>query len=146
MALMPRKAPRIDDPELLKQLREALQRGALGWADSCRFMRASQGLTQAEFAARVGVAVKVIKELENDSGNPTLASLNRIAESFGLRVGFIHPTSLVSLGTAEIVRQRSKERLASLRELKQGKTTLKKLHSKNALRGSDFTPGLPKLS
>lgn len=142
---MPRKASKIGDLELIEHLREALQRGAMGWADSCRFMRASHGLTQAQFAQQVGVSLKVIKELESGSGNPTLESLNRIAERFGMRVGLVSSAVTVQLGTAEVVRKRARERRAALKGLRHGKTTLKKLHARNALRGSDFKLGLPKL-
>lgn len=144
---MSRKAPKIDDPHLIEQLLQELQRGSMSWADSCRFLRASLGMTQQEFAAKTGVAIKIVKELESEGGNPTLASLNRIAESFGMKVGFVKPSGRsVSIGTDAIVRERRDERLASLRDLKRGKTTLKELHAKNSIRGSDFKLGLPKLS
>ena len=145
---MPRKAPKIDDSNLQKQLLGELLRGTMSWADSCKVLRASQGLTQQQFADRVGVAVNIIRELESGSGNPTLASLSRIAECFDMKVGFVKPASgrTVSLGTESIVRQRQDERLALLRDLKHGKTTHKKVHSKNALRGTDFKIGLAKLT
>jgi transcriptional regulator with XRE-family HTH domain len=143
---MPKTAPKIDDPELIENLRDALRRGAMGWADSCRFMRASDGLTQAQFAKKVGVSLKVIKDLESGSGNPTLASLESIARFFGMRVGLVASPVTVQLGTAEVVRQRERDRSAALRDLKQGKTTSRKLHARNALHGSDFKVGLPKLS
>lgn len=145
---MPRRAPKIDDSHLKEQLLQELLRGTMSWADSCKVLRASLGLTQKQFADKVGVAVNIVKELESDSGNPTLASLNRIAESFGMKVGFVKPTSArtVSLGTEAIVRQRRDERLALLSDLKQGKISRKRLHSKNTLRGSDFKIGLAKLS
>jgi len=143
---MSRSAPRLEDPALVEVLRRALHTGALGLADACRYMRACEGLTQAQFAARVGVAAKVIKELEGGKGNPTLTSLKRVASSMGLDVVFVRPRATVKFGGSRRRAGRQAEvRQAELRAVKQGKTTLKKRHSANALRGHDFTVELPKL-
>lgn len=137
---MARRAPRIDDPDLVAALEKALHRGALSLPDACRSMRARDGLTQAQFAARVGVATKVVKELEGGKGSPTLDALNRIAAFFGLQLTFLRPSTVVKLGTAgEYIQRRQKARRAELRALSQGKSSLKKQHARNALRGSDFT-------
>ncbi|MFZ6653893.1 helix-turn-helix transcriptional regulator [Undibacterium sp. TJN19] len=50
-------------------------------------MRALSGLTQKEFARHRGVSIRVIKELETGTGNPTIKSINTIAAIFGLEVG-----------------------------------------------------------
>lgn len=144
---MSRSALRLEDPALVEVLRHALHTGALGLADACRYMRACEGLTQAQFAVRVGVAAKVIKELEGGKGNPTLASLKRVASSRGLDVVFVRPRATVKLGGSRRHADRQAEvRQGELRAVKQGRTTLKKRHSANALRGRDFTIELPKLS
>jgi transcriptional regulator with XRE-family HTH domain len=143
---MPRRAARIDDPALAAILREALEKGALGLADACRYIRASEGLTQAQFATRIGVASKVVKALEAGDGNPTLESLNRIASSIGLQVGFVRPHAALRLcGVHELVERQARARRAGLRAVKQGRTTLKRRHRTNALHASDFTIELPKL-
>jgi transcriptional regulator with XRE-family HTH domain len=52
-------------------------------------MRAIAGMTQEEFAAHRGVSARVIKAIELGQGNPTVATLNRIGEFFGLEVAFV---------------------------------------------------------
>jgi len=52
-------------------------------------MRTIAGMTQDEFAQHRGVSARVIKALELGQGNPTVATLNRIGEFFGLEVGFV---------------------------------------------------------
>lgn len=143
---MPKRVPQIDDPALVAILDEALQKGALELADACRYIRANQGLTQADFAARVGVATKVVKELESGRGNPTLKSLNRIAASVGLQVGVVRRQAIIRLGGVhEQVEREARARRAELRAVRKGTTTLKERHATNALRGSDFTIKSPKL-
>ena len=144
---MSRSALRLEDPALVEVLRRALHTGALGLADACRYMRACEGLTQAQFAARVGVAAKVIKEIEGGRGNPTLQSLKRVASSMGLDVVFVRPQATVKLGESRRHAERqAKVRRAELRAVKQGRVSLEKRHRDNALRGHDFTIELPKLS
>jgi putative transcriptional regulator len=143
---MPRRAHKIEDPALATVLREALQKGALSLPDACRSIRAFDGATQAEFAARAGVATKVVKELESASGNPTLASLNRIGALVGMHIGFVRPSAAVEIGTARSAIQReTKARRAGLQGVKKGRESLKALHRRNALSGSDFTIKMPKL-
>jgi DNA-binding transcriptional regulator YiaG len=81
------------DKEVLRQQRiafyEAVERGELSLRDAARQMRALSRLTQPEFAAHRGVSVKVIKDLERGTGNPTQSSLNQIGSIFGLEVGWI---------------------------------------------------------
>ena len=144
---MPRSASKLEDPALVDVLRHALHTGALGLADACRYMRACDGLTQAQFAQRVGVSAKVIKEIEGGKGNPTLASLKRVASSMGLNVAFVRPQATVKLkGGSQRAARQAKLRHAELRAVTQGKLTLKQRHRANALRGRDFTTELPKLS
>lgn len=144
---MARSALKLEDPALVDVLRRALHEGALGFADACRYMRACEGLTQAQFAARIGVSAKVIKELEAGKGNPTLASLQRVASSMGLEVAFVRPHTTIKVGGAkQHARHQSKLRRAELRAVNRGTMPLKRRHGANALRGRDFTIQLPKLS
>lgn len=57
--------------------------------EGVREMRAIAGMTQEEFARHREVSARVIKALELGQGNPTVATLNRIGEFFGLEVGFV---------------------------------------------------------
>lgn len=51
-------------------------------------MRALSGMTQAEFATHRGVGLRVIKEIESGAANPSLDTLTKIIEIFGLEVSF----------------------------------------------------------
>jgi DNA-binding XRE family transcriptional regulator/predicted RNase H-like HicB family nuclease len=51
-----------------------------------RWARAEQGLTQADVAKRAGVTQQAIAKLEHPDGNPTLATLEKVAAAFGLRL------------------------------------------------------------
>jgi len=144
---MPRRVRRIIDPALQRGLQDALNRGALLLPDACRFIRARDGLTQAALAARAGVALKVVKQLESGNGNPGLDSLERIGEVVGMRIRLIRLSATVRLGAAEShIRRHSAARRAELRSVLRGNSTLRKRHAHNALRGSDFTIEMPPLS
>jgi len=54
-----------------------------------RRMRKITGLTQTEYAKLVGIAPRVLMDLERGVGNPTLRSLEKLAAPFGLRVGLV---------------------------------------------------------
>lgn len=62
---------------------------SLSLADGVREMRVIAGMTQEEFARHRGVSTRVIKAIELDQGNPTVATLNRIGHFFGLEVAFV---------------------------------------------------------
>jgi transcriptional regulator with XRE-family HTH domain len=72
-----------------------LQAGRLPLADACRAIRALHGDSQDEFARRVGLNHKVIKDLERGRGNPGRESLERIAGAAGLRLAFVSAQSAV---------------------------------------------------
>ena len=80
---------------LLKEdLYTALARGDLGIREATRKMRKILGMTQKEYAQKVvRVSPRILSEFENGSGNPTLATLERIASPFGMKVTFLPPES-----------------------------------------------------
>ncbi len=51
-----------------------------------RQMRKTTGLTQAEYAKLVGIAPRVLMDLERGVGNPTLKTLEKLVAPFGLCV------------------------------------------------------------
>lgn len=61
----------------------------LSLTEGVREMRAISGMTQDEFARHRGVSARVIKAIELGQGNPTVATMNRIAQFFGLEVAFV---------------------------------------------------------
>jgi DNA-binding XRE family transcriptional regulator len=74
---------------LRQQFYERIQRGDISVAEAVKSMRRISLLTQAEFAKHRGVSLRVLKEIEAGTANPTLETLNRIGAIFGLRVGFV---------------------------------------------------------
>jgi DNA-binding transcriptional regulator YiaG len=69
-----------------KQFYEEISEGKLSIQEAIKKMRALSGMTQPEFAQHRGVNVKLIRELEAGTANPTMKSLNQIAEIYGLEV------------------------------------------------------------
>ncbi|MDO8299830.1 helix-turn-helix domain-containing protein [Lacisediminimonas sp.] len=78
--------------EVTRQLRiqfyDDIEAGHLSLQDAVKLMRQMSGLTQVEFAQNRGVSLRVVKEIERGSGNPTVKTLNQIACLFGLEVAF----------------------------------------------------------
>jgi len=68
---------------------EAAAAADLSLTDGVREMRTIAGMTQEEFARHRGVSARVIKAIELGQGNPTVATLNRIGQFFGLEVAFV---------------------------------------------------------
>lgn len=144
---MARSSLKISDAQLRASLAQTMARGALSLADACRVLRACKGWTQQQLAAKARVALKVVKQIESGRGNPTLDSLRRVAALAGLEVGFFRPTATVRIGALDgYAKRRAAARRSQIRALKDGKTTLRRLHEQNALRGSDFTIELPELA
>jgi DNA-binding XRE family transcriptional regulator len=71
------------------RLLDAAAAAELSLTEGVREMRAIAGMTQEEFAQHRGVSARVIKAIELGQGNPTVATLNRIGEFFGLEVAFV---------------------------------------------------------
>lgn len=88
-----RLKPRSDDYEVnaqnRKELYEALLGGSLTVGEAVVRMRQYSRLTQEEFAHHRGISVQALRQIEQGQGNPTLETLNKIAEVFTLRVGFV---------------------------------------------------------
>lgn len=83
--------------ERRNRLLESAAAAQLSLTEGVREMRAISGMTQEEFARHREVSARVIKALELGKGNPTVATLNRIGEFFGLEVAFVplqRPTSM----------------------------------------------------
>lgn len=69
-----------------KKFYEDVSNGKLTLQETVKQMRSLSCLTQPEFAKHRGVNVKLIRALEAGTANPTIKSLNQIAEIFGLEV------------------------------------------------------------
>lgn len=61
----------------------------LSLTEGVREIHAIAGMTQDEFAKHRGVSARVIKAIELEQGNPTVATLNRIGQFFGREMAFV---------------------------------------------------------
>jgi len=90
-------------PEEISRMEQALclglSRGEIGVREATRRMRRILGMSQKEYALRVaGISPRILSEFETGSGNPTLATLEKIASPFGMKVTFRPPESWQGMG------------------------------------------------
>ncbi len=88
---MSKKKP-MDKAEARERRNRMLESAAaarLSLTEGAREMRAIAGMTQEEFARHRGVSARVIKAIELGQANPTVATMNRIGQFFGLEVAFV---------------------------------------------------------
>ena len=91
------KAESVDKNKKQLQTREAKEKlfkslatGEITIGEATRRMRNIVGLTQKDYAEKVlKIYPRVLMEIEKDRGNPTLATLEKIASPFGLKIGFV---------------------------------------------------------
>lgn len=68
-------------------LAEQIQ-GRITYGEMLRQLRIElTGMTQTDFASRVGISRRSLTQLENDDSNPTIGVLSRVFRPFGLMVG-----------------------------------------------------------
>jgi DNA-binding XRE family transcriptional regulator len=79
--------------ELATQRREQfyadVASGALSIGEAVVTMRKISRLTQPEFAKHRGISVQALRQIEGATANPTVETLNKVADIFGLEVGLI---------------------------------------------------------
>ncbi len=83
-------------PQEMTRMKEALYldlaRGDIDIRSATVRMRKILGMNQKEYARKVaGISPRILAEFENGSGNPTIATLDKIARPFGLEVTFLPP-------------------------------------------------------
>ncbi len=83
-------------PKEMARMKEALYldlaSGSIDIRRATVRMRKILGMNQKEYARKVaGISPRILAEFENGSGNPTLATLVKIAQPFGLKVTFLPP-------------------------------------------------------
>ncbi len=59
--------------------------------DLLRMMRLVTRKSQAEYARMCGVSPRVLANIENDIGSPTVETLGKLFRPFGYRVGIAEP-------------------------------------------------------
>ena len=89
------KRPPAEEMARMKEaLYHGLAQGDIGIRDASRRMRKILGMSQKEYAQKVAdISPRILSEFENGSGNPTLATLEKIAIPFGLKITFLPPES-----------------------------------------------------
>ncbi|MBC7701793.1 helix-turn-helix transcriptional regulator [Aquabacterium sp.] len=80
-----REKDRADREALYQDL--ALGRISVG--EAVKRMRKLSKLTQPEFAKHRGISTAALRQIESDAGNPTIETLNKVVQVFGLHVGFV---------------------------------------------------------
>ncbi len=80
--------------EMKEALYRSLATGETGIREATRQMRRILGMTQKEYAQKIAnISPRILSEFENGVGNPTLATLEKIASPFGLKVTFLPPVA-----------------------------------------------------
>lgn len=86
-----RLKPGDTDAEL-KRVDEFFQKFAdrqMGLCDAVKAMRRISRLTQPEFAKHRGISLATLRKIEAGSSALSVETLNKIADIFGLEVGFV---------------------------------------------------------
>ena len=83
----------------------------------------------------LGLNLKVIKALESGKGNPGFASIEKIAEAFGLAVVFVKKDTVAEILDGEVrAREKARSREADAVAFAAGKLSEQQLNAKNALK------------
>lgn len=79
---------KIHGLEAREKFYEQLANKELTLAETIKTMRAIVGMTQPEYAKFIGIAPRIIIDLERGVGNPTLQTLRKIGKPFRLDIVF----------------------------------------------------------
>jgi transcriptional regulator with XRE-family HTH domain len=89
-----KRPPTEEMARMKEELYRSLAQGDIGIRDATRRMREILGMSQKEYAQKVAdISPRILSGFENGSGNPTLATLEKIASPFGLKITFLPPES-----------------------------------------------------
>ena len=89
-----KRPPAKEMTRMKEELYRDLVQGTIGIRQATRRMRKILGMTQKEYAQKIAdISPRILSEFENGSGNPTLATLEKIAIPFGLKITFLPPES-----------------------------------------------------
>ena len=69
---------------ILASGRHAMDDSRIALGKRIRWLRTKVGLTQEQLAERAELSMKHLGEIERGKGNPTLSSLENIADAFGV--------------------------------------------------------------
>lgn len=79
---------KIQDIAAREKFYEQLANKKLSLAETIKAMRTIVGMTQPEYAKFIGIAPRIIIDLERGIGNPTLETLRKIGKPFRLDIYF----------------------------------------------------------
>jgi len=82
---------RIDRERLRAEFYRQVPESPMTLAQTVRLMRRITGKTQPDFARLIGIAPRVLIDIERGVGNPTLTTLKKIGTPFGLVPGLVRP-------------------------------------------------------
>ena len=89
-----KRHPAEEMARMKEELYRGLALGEIGIREATRRMRKILGMNQKDYAQKVAdISPRILSEFENGSGNPTLATLEKIASPFGLKITFLPPES-----------------------------------------------------
>ena len=89
-----KRPPMEEITRLKEQLYIDLARGDVDIREATRRMRRILGMNQKDYARKIArISPRILSEFETGSGNPTLATLEKIGSPFGLKVTFLPPPS-----------------------------------------------------
>ena len=89
-----KRPPAEEMARMKEELYRGLAQGDIGIREATRRMRKILGMNQKDYAQKVAdISPRILSEFENGSGNPTLATLEKIASPFGLKITFLPPES-----------------------------------------------------
>lgn len=124
-----------EDPKRSEDFKAAIDAGAFRVGAGCRLLRQLHRLSQADLAAMLGVNLKVIKAIESGNGNPGFASIEKIADAFGLAVVFVKKGAVAEILDVEArAREKARSREADAAALAAGTLSEQQINAKNALR------------
>ena len=90
---MDKRVKKPTAPEVAASRREQfyadIANGTLTISEAVVTMRKISRLTQIEFATHRGISVQSLKQIEAGTANPTVETLQKISDIFGLKIGFV---------------------------------------------------------
>lgn len=84
-----RKLSREEVESLRRELASLVPDAGVGIADVLRRMRFIAKLSQAEYAKLCGVSLGTLSKIEAGTGDPSLATLEKLLKPFGFTVGVV---------------------------------------------------------
>lgn len=81
--------PELAGKSPLAKTYEDVLSGKLTLGQAVAALRKHSGLNQPEFAKHRGISVAALRQIEQDVGNPTVSTLNKVVAVFGVKVGFV---------------------------------------------------------